>query len=431
MPLVVRAHRVPIQILWTYTLILGLLVASATASAERGIGDTHTDGPVMKYMLRRHLFERSNSCAALERQDLSGGEAKKNVTVLYVPRFHSVGAGDLGQHVTTILTLQIWISFRQWPEHNPHKQNFGLGLVVWGNNEGFGLSYEDLVNKALALRTIRGPRPADLVLLGRAYGAADGAVIQATLVILPAGTRPAHPNPLWRIVFRGRERKSINEALIYDVPERVILFSPVALSNRLIGEYIDPSTLAIYDSPKLKKIVGTVNDGMTARLHSGDVVKVISHDRIVGYIKLPHLLESQNLISNFTSGLMRVFRGDLEGSLEYFDKVLSAGSASDSLKTTTLLYKGFVLDHISKDGGPEFERARKLAPSSAAAAIYRAMHILQAIENKFESHSNLTLTEEISKFNDAVTEAEKLISADDPWLIQAKRISEMLQVSDR
>jgi hypothetical protein len=321
-----------------------------------------------------------------------------NITV-YAPAF--AGPDALGRNVATILQLQLWHSFRRmpWPD-NPQRHDFGPGLIVWDPKPLPEPDHTEAEAAAQRLDLL-----AQIVIWGRAYPYGGGVAVQAN-ISLPAyqDFREAHFER-WQVELAG-------ETFVVDVPRRRFEVSSIVLDAAIVEKYSLPSALEIHTQRRGGEVLGSVGSQMRATQFEPDLAYVRSGG-VEGWVRLPELSRSRSELVEVAAGIVRVYRGDFEGAIASFSRVLENPSTRTPLRIDALLYRGMAKERLGRSGRDDFLQAYALSPFAQTTVRYLIMAELSALARDPSAAAAAELRERIR----ATIERERyLFAPDDPWL---------------
>jgi hypothetical protein len=273
--------------------------------------------------------------------------------------------GSLGQAVATIFQMQLSSSLRKQPVPNPLRLDFGIGLVIWQLDPTFEPSHDAAEKIARQINVT-----AQHVLWGSVHEVGNSAVV-TTYLTLPKyfDFRPTR-NEEWILSIRSKDKIYRLEV---DVPQRYYAFEPVNLSKEFIRNYSTPDQLTLVTAPGSTKPIGMLGNEWTFLRHDGQYSQVRVKDK-VGWVFLPDLSQNKPEIIDFTSGIIRTYRGDWRGTVDVLKSVVNNAGAAKSIQIDALMFMVRAKSELGEDASPEIGALRKMAPASKRAIQYIAMY---------------------------------------------------------
>lgn len=321
----------------------------------------------MRLSARASLAACALAAALAVGRAFAGGEvidypaAGAQSVTLGVPRFAAEPVA-LGLNVSTILGLQIFTTFRKAIEGRVF---FGDALLLWSPE---ALS-ADVATHELA-ETWGRERNCRLVLWGAVVPYASHVVVQAQLTVLPSSVEKQPETPVVNVPGAGPIRLSL--------PSARYTFTPLVLKKQVVDAYTRPEALVLYSEPHGRgQRRGSVGPRFKALQATAQTVQVTGSAG-AGWLNLPELAENHSEISDFISGVIRVFRADYDGARQYLHRVLRNPEAGITVKSDAYLYLA-IADYQMRDSrsaAANVERARSLDPygaSAARAAVFLAL----------------------------------------------------------
>ena len=339
--------------------------------------------------------------------------SNQDQVVLFIPKFE--GSGYLGQNVATVLNLQIWQTLRKSPSPNPDNLKFGKGLILW-HSEQLSIENHKIAESIIEQDDIL----AQFILWGKSWKYGNGIVVQSYLSIPKyEDYRENHPE-IWSISFNNINKKKI--VVKIDIPSRRYEFKPIILRPEIVGRFSVPSNLKIYKYRSKSEIIGNLGSHYTAIEHKDDFVFVESDD-IKGWIYLPKLSKERSEIVEFIGGLIRVFRGDWQGAIDLFKKVIEMNAISSSLKIDTYLYLALLKEKLGYSGKNEVDKAYKLNPYNKTTTYYSLMTYISELKSILGRYGDrkrkIKLIEKIEKYLDR---NGFLFPKNDPFILSIKKL---------
>jgi len=343
--------------------------------------------------------------------------AERDEIRLFIPAFK--GPGNLGVNVATILNLQIWRTLRMEPDKNPQGEDFGLGMIVWGESPLLEDSHI-AAEKVATLDNIN----SQFSFWGETFRYGNG-VIGQTYLSIPVFSDHQRDgialddyrnkyNEIWTHSIKVKNKKI---QLKVDIPNRRYEFSPIYLSKSIVDKFSLPSKLIMYKDPdRSSPIVGEVGNKYIGIEPRGHYQKVYS-DGKRGWVYLPQLAKERNEVVDFIGGLIRIYRADWHGAKDLMKRVIETPSTATTLKVDALLYKGRCLEETGASGEKAFELAFKLNSYNHNTVRYWMMSQLTVL---FQLNKAKIYDQE---FDNKLTKAKMLLKnsrflfrEDDPWL---------------
>jgi hypothetical protein len=307
---------------------------------------------------------------------------------VYAPAFE--GPGALGRNVATILQLQLWHSFRRmpWPR-NPENHDFGPAVIVWGPEPLPGLDHDHAESAAQRFDLL-----AQMAIWGRAYPYGGGVAVQANIT-LPAyqDFREAHFER-WRVELEG-------EIFEVDVPRRRFEVSSIVLDAGIVAKYSLPSALEIHSARRGGELLGSVGNEIRAIQFEPDLAYVRSGG-VEGWVRLPELSRKRSELVEVAAGIVRVYRGDFDGAIVSFTRVLDNPNTRTPLRIDALLYRG-----------EDFLQAYELSPFAQTTVRYLIMSDLAALARGDLSAD--AAAEVRARLRSTIERERYLFAPDDPW----------------
>lgn len=326
----------------------------------------------------------------------SAAEGTVDQVALYVPAFD--GPQPLARNVATVLNLQTWRTLRKAPTPNPHKRNFGKGLIWWGDQPLQQASQEEAEQAARNLG-------AQMTLWGYAQPYGDGVVVQAYLALPHYEDSRKLQLEFWRLTLSGTE-------IVADLPRREFEFTPIVLRNQLVQRYSLPSAIQLCSDKHEPCSGGPLGNGFTAFEHQGSWSHIRTNDGHKGWINLPGLSESPNEVVDLTGALISIYRGDWEQADRFLTRVIATPDIRTSIRADALLLLAMVTERFNKSGQEFIERALDINPYSRTAVQYKVMADISAVNRSTGPLSTHRLLE-TAKF---LRERRHLFLEGDPWL---------------
>jgi hypothetical protein len=325
---------------------------------------------------------------------------------VYAPAF--AGPDALGRNVATILQLQLWQSFRRmpWPD-NPEDHDFGPGLIVWDASPLPELDHAEAEAAARRIDVL-----AQMVIWGRAYAYGGGVAVQANIT-LPAYQDFREANlETWRVELAG-------ETFEVDVPRRRFEVSSMVLDAGIVEKYSLPTALEIHSARRGGEVLGSVGSQMRATQFEPDLAYVRSGG-VEGWVRLPELSRQRSELVEVAAGIVRVYRGDFEGAVASFTRVLDNPNTRTPLRIDALLYRGMAKERLGRSGRKDFLQAYGLSPFAQTTVRYLITSDLAALARGDLSAGGAA--EVRDRLRSTIERERYLFAPDDPWLKRVEGI---------
>jgi hypothetical protein len=317
------------------------------------------------------------------------------------------GPEPLGQKVATVLHLQIWQTLRLAPPNNTRKLNFGRGIVYW--DEGAAPTRHP---EALARLT---GLDAQMVLWGRAQEFGDGVVVQAYLTVAEAPRAGAGTGALWSV--SPPELAATKAAISVGLPASTFEFAPIVLRAAVIPLLSSPAGITIYEDRNFTTATGELGGDFRAIEQGPDSARVQSRG-VTGWVRLPGLSANRSEVTDFSGGLIRIFRRDWGGAIDLFTRVTRTATAPVSIRVSSYLLMAAAsrLQHEQIGGADQslefVEAAEQLNPYLRDTIKYKCMALLAGPRR----------AERMRRLDETVRSSEYLFPKDDPWLGKVKQV---------
>jgi hypothetical protein len=346
---------------------------------------------------------------------------------LYIPAFE--GPGSLGKNVATILNLQIWRTLRQEPDRDPRGENFGRGMIVWGEEPLKAASHAS-ADQAATQDNIA----AQLVLWGETFPYGNGVIGQAHLSIpifsnyrregIVLDDYRINYYEIWKLSVKT-PRQPVKLAV--DIPNRRYEFSPIVLSKSIVEKYSLPSRLKMHRNPTVaSEVIGEIGDRYVGIEPRGHYQLVYSKGKR-GWVYLPDLAKERNEVVDFIGGVIRVFRADWNGAIDLMNRVINNPQTPNALKVDALLYRGRSQVETGENSEDTFKQAHRLNPYNRRTIEYWMMSRISKLSYaKKRSLQNLRYTEEFESARLMLKENQYLFSKNDPWINDVRMVLDYL-----
>lgn len=326
------------------------------------------------------------------------------VGLLVVP---FAGPEPFGLKVATILQLQIWQTLRLAPPNNIHKLTFGRGIVYW--DEGAAPT-----RHAEALARLAGLE-AQMVLWGRTHEFGDGVVVQAHLTVAEGYRVDSGPGTLWSVSLP--ELAATKGAISVGLPAPTFEFAPIVLQSKVVDLFKSPAGITIYEDRNFTVPKGELGGDFRAVEQGRDSARVQSGG-VTGWVRLPGLSASRSEVTDFSGGLIRIFRRDWGGAIDLFTRVTRTPNAPVSIRVSSYLLMAAASRRQHEQIGAadqslEFvEAAERLNPYVRDTIKYKCMALLAGPRH----------AERMRRLEETVRRSEYLFPKDDQWLGKVKQV---------
>jgi hypothetical protein len=317
------------------------------------------------------------------------------------------GPEPLGQKVATVLHLQTWQTLRLAPPNNVHRLNFGRGIVYW--DEG-----APPARHAEALARLAGLE-AQMVLWGHAQEFGDGVVVQAHLTVAEPLRSISGAGTLWSV--SPPELAATKGVISVGLPASTFEFAPIVLQAEVVRLLRSPAGIPIYADRKFTTRTGELGGDFRALEQGPDSARVQSGG-VTGWVRLPGLSASRSEVTDFSGGLIRIFRRDWGGAIDLFTRVTRTANAPVSIRVSSLLLMAAAsrLQHEQigeADRSLEFvAAAERLNPYLRETIKYKCMALLAAPRR----------AERMRQLAETVRNSGYLFPKDDPWLGKVRQV---------
>jgi hypothetical protein len=341
---------------------------------------------------------------------LAGGVAPGSTAALvnpdqitvYAPAF--AGPDALGRNVATILQLQLWHSFRRmpWPD-NPENHDFGPAVIVWDAR-----TLPELDHASAEVAAGRADLLAQIVIWGRAYPYGGGVAVQANISLPSYQDFREARFERWRVEVAGEEFE-------VDVPRRSFEVSSIVLDAGIVEKYSLPSALELHSARRGGEVLGSVGSEMRAIQFEPDLAYVRSGG-VEGWVRLPELSRKRSELVEVAAGIVRVYRGDFDGAISAFSRVLDNPNTRTPLRIDALLYRGMAKERLGRSGRDDFLLAYDLSPFAQTTVRYLLMADLAALARG--DLSPQAAAEVHGRLRDTIERERYLFAPGDPWLLR-------------
>lgn len=340
-------------------------------------------------------------------------ENPDQITVFF-PAFQ--GPGKLGLNVSTVLSLQLAQTTRRhpWPD-NPHKHDFGEGIIRWSAAPLKSHSISEITKVARKDNLL-----AQIVVAGKARHYGKDVVVQLDIA-LPEYRKALSSGRLRSANIKSDFRQKNFEiwqintddgVIEVDVPRRFFSVSSIVLKPEVVDQYNSASGLTIRSS-----LHGGVDMGKT-----GENIRFIEFNKrlpgaptkvrsggVEGYVLLPELSDEVSEFADMVGGILQVFRGDWEMAIKSFGNVLENSKTRTPLTVDALLYRGMAKFKNGGSGRSDIAAAAELAPYDSKVVRYLVMAF-------FADHQGKEAIENVLR------KTSDLFDANDEWMNKIRRV---------
>lgn len=348
---------------------------------------------------------------------------------LYIPAFE--GPDNLGKNVATILNLQIWRTLRREPDKDPRGEDFGRGMIVWGDTPLKAASHVNAEQAATEDNIA-----AQFVLWGETFAYGNGIIGQAHLSIPIFGNYQREGMVLddyrenyyevWKLPVKVQQQ---SVTLAVDIPNRRYEFSPIVLSKSIVEKYSLPSRLKMHRKATVtSEVIGEVGDHYVGIEPRGHYQLVYSNGKR-GWVYLPDLAKERNEVVDFIGGVIRAYRADWRGAIELMNRVIDNHQTPNALKVDALLYKGRSLVEIGENSEDIFSQAYQLNPYSQRTVQYWVMSRISKLSHyKKSGIQNQGYRNELNQTYSLIRENQYLFPKNDSWINSVKLVLDYLSI---
>jgi hypothetical protein len=154
-----------------------------------------------------------------------------------------------------------------------------------------------------------------------------------------------------------------------------------------------------------------------------DDALLIATENRKGWVRTPLITGHESEAVVFSSGMVRLLRGDWRGAQRDFDNLLARSDMPQELRVHALLYRGLVKEKAGNVGRAEFETAYRLNPLDRSAAAYLLMSRLADISRLQADHQDKQLGSAWNRLQQTLDATRPLFPADDPWIKEIDKLS--------
>lgn len=341
-------------------------------------------------------------------------EALEQQVRVLVPKFH--GDPALGNPVMTVVFLDLW---RNLLRAAPVQGKAIGGMMMWSDKSLPDETHEAAEN---AINEVF-PR-CDMVVWGKAAYFGGGVVVQSFLSI-PHERDPSgiHPEK-WRVAVRVN-RKELHAHV--NLPQQRYEFTPFILKRELVEEFVTFGGIKIFDSPACLNSDGVIGSSeVTHEERNGEVSKItLSGSAKPHWIRLPLLSDRPSYVTDFVSGIIRVFRGDYKNADSIFTALTKAPQCPSNLKADAFLYKALAKDKRGLDGSGDASEALRINPYSMRSVQYYLAARCSAIGRSINAGRNRNdISKEIGALAKFADENHYLLPPDDETLALVRNLAD-------
>jgi hypothetical protein len=315
------------------------------------------------------------------------------------------GPGAIGQSVSTVIRLQFWATLTS------SGGDGSSGAVIWAKDPLRSQTYEAAERYAKQIGIL-----AQFVVFGKVYPYAQDAILHSYLAIPDYTDFRPNRNEAWKIIITTATNRAAT--FTADIPQRRYAFEPIVISREIVEKYIGRDSVKIFDAPVNGTQIGVVGDNTKLLEIKPGVIRVVS-GKLRGWVPVSDFNQSNNAIE-FTSGLIRLFRGDLNSAFKHFRSVSDNALTPNEIRIDALLYQALVLNRQGRDGGEQLAEAKRLNPLAKRTAVYLIMAELEKLQKAYRHGSPALRNTALRQVQLAVDEKRRLFSDDDPWLSQVR-----------
>lgn len=281
-------------------------------------------------------------------------------------------AFDLGKHIATTLTLQVWQLLLVPPGDHPR-----TGGVTWDIDSTPPRTFEEM--DRLVANACEDPQ---LVIWGKTWPYGGEYIVEPSLEIRRVKQMGREVGrPLWSVELPSGKTVAIGP------PHQRIDFDSIAVDAGLLRDLNDPAKLALYDVKTCTQVVDTVvGSYFTAETHlrtRGEDVAIVSgrHGRLPdrGCLRLSGLSLKRSDLVRLSGGLIAFLRNDWRYAQRLLQPIADEPHGRTSIRVDALLYLAVAADHLGQDPLPSIQRAYELNPYERVVVQYLCMGHLWAL----------------------------------------------------
>ena len=317
------------------------------------------------------------------------------------------GENRLSQSVSTIFDFQIWQTLD--PSLAENRAALG-GLIGWNDR------WRTPVDTSSAIALAQ-ERSGQLIVWGRVQRYGDEVLALPRLSLTPAQSdiRPIKPE-IWTIT-EGNSRVSL------DLPRTTYDLGVVRLSREFVAGFGAPSALRLCHQK------GGVCDGppvgrqFVALRQEGEWSRVILPHEGEGWVRIPRITETPNIVGSFVGGMIAYFRGDFGRAADQFDAAFQAGSIppQEEIYATALAVSARC--RAGEDVHVLSARMLETDPYSSYTAKVAVMERLQSAVRARTREARHAASHEAATL---IAARIDLFAADDRWLVEAQAVIKAL-----
>jgi hypothetical protein len=137
-------------------------------------------------------------------------------------------------------------------------------------------------------------------------------------------------------------------------------------------------------------------------------------------VRLPELSRRRSELVEVAAGIVRIYRGDFEGAIASFTRVLDNPNTRTPLRIDALLYRGMARERLGRSGRDDFLRAYELSPFAQTTVRYLIMADLAALARGDLSPAAAAALRD--RLRSTIDRERYLFAPDDAWLQRVEGI---------
>ncbi len=327
-----------------------------------------------------------------------------------IPDFY--GHSAVGKSVATILDLQLWRTLRAKPGSGGSNVDLGTGTVFRLRQTLENPSHSAAEKEAKKLDI-----NAQLVLWGKVFEVGDEALVTPHLTLADYFDFRKTKKEKWNLTF---VREGEEFSLTADVPQRRYEFEPLSLPSDFVQKYSTPGALKI-----LKRASpGSPSLGHLGRVYrhcgsKGNFACVTSKNR-KGWVHLPQLGKHKPEIVDFVGAIVRIYRGDWQGSIQLFNRVIENKNAPVNLVIDSHLYIIRAKSELNLPADKEMDSVLAITFPSRSVVQYLAMNLIQRCFALPGQRSGRCSEDDKTRLSELVLKNRALFQKQDPWFERVK-----------
>jgi hypothetical protein len=319
------------------------------------------------------------------------------------------GPEALGQSVSTIIRLQLWGTLRVSSEAK-RVDDVDSGAVIWAHDRLSSPTFESAERFAKSLRIL-----AQLVLFGKVYPYARDAVVHSYLGIPEYKDFRQNRNEIWRIAITSKTGPVVFSS---DIPQRRYAFAPTVIEGDVVEKYKGRDSVKLFSAPANGTPVGVVGDNTRLLEVRSNAVRVRS-GKVTGWVPTSDIERSSDALE-FTSGLIRLFRGDWSDAFVHFKNVRESNIAPNDVRVDAILYQALAWEKQDRDASELLREAKDLNPLAKRTARYIIMAEVAKLARVDQRSSAAARRVALQHAETAVEEYSSLFEVNDAWLSQVR-----------